>query len=478
MDNHNNSSLCYKLDVSPLEPPSFNQFIDTAFTPIKLSNSSSGVKDPFSFLKTQNQFSTSVIDSNSTNQKHRNFLQITKKTNFSSFETAFDSSSPFVGTPNLFSTYQTKPFNTRLFNSKYNFSEHLKQQQQQQQHNTFIGRKTRKFRKFISPQHKTKYYLNEISVNGFHIENFPFINIDSGVSSELTEVKLLSALEKKRMYFIKKPNTLLLPLQGSNSNSSNNVIIFDYENDIIDEIVLKENNINFYEGETSIKNIMICFYKEIKDILLLMEYNYIHHKNKILNENNILKLELLIRNCNLFTNFVKRYIQKPLLPTTTCDTHCGYRKEEDVDVKRIESCLTLTKNKNKKNNFTKKSSCMQVVSSDNELKFKCDYCNKTFSNGQALGGHISQLHPKQSEKYKKKVEIRQRRTKQRSVILECRKTILANHGFNYDTLLISKKKNVIKAIIKQHNAEYKKLLMRMKKEKLKDKDNNNSVKEI
>ena len=462
MDNHNNSSLCYRLDVSPLEPPSFNQFIDSAFTPIKLSNSSSGAKDPFSFLKTQNQFSTSIVDSNSTNQKHRNFLQITKKTNFSSFETAFDSSSPFVGTPNLFSTSKTQPFNTRLFNSKYNFNEHFKQA------NTFIGRKTRKFRKFINPQRKTKYYLNEISVNGFHIENFPFINVDS----DLVEVKLLSALEKKRMYFIKTASTSLLTQSNcyNNSNSTNNnVIMFDYENDIIDEIVLKENNINFYEGETSIRSIMMCFYKEIKGTLLLIEHNYVNHKNKILNENNVLKLELLIRNCNLFTNFVKKYMQKPLL-TNTAGAYGS--KKEDVDVKRIESCIPRAKNK--KSAFNKKSNCPQLVS-ENEFKFKCDYCHKTFSNGQALGGHISQLHPKQSEKYKKKVEIRQRRTKQRSVILECRKTILANHGFNYDTLLISKKKNVIKAIIKQHNAEYKRLLVKMKKEKLKD---NNSVKEI
>jgi len=41
---------------------------------------------------------------------------------------------------------------------------------------------------------------------------------------------------------------------------------------------------------------------------------------------------------------------------------------------------------------------LQSLESDT---YKCDFCDRIFKNGQALGGHISQSHPNQSSKYKR-----------------------------------------------------------------------------
>ena len=411
------SSLYYKFDLSSLDQTPFPQYMDTAFTPIKLSQTmNSDKKDPFSYLKTQPHLtSPSFITSSS--QKQTNLLQVSKCKNLSSFETAFESTSPLKASPHKFS-----------FSSSFQSRQHLTHK--------------RKRIRFISAEskHKTKYFLNEITVNGFSLANFPFINVNEEEYAKLQEITLLTSLEKKKMYF-----TTTTKLNNNNNNNS----VFCYDDIQIDERVLKENNIYFYEGETSVKEIIINFYTKIKQTLYLIEENYIKHKTKILNENNLLKLELLIRNCNLFTNYIKANATAQTVP-------CNGNSNNN----------NTTRYRNKKANHNKQLNCTNDngVVGDCEMKFKCDYCNKTFKNGQALGGHISQLHPKQSEKYRKKVEIRMRRTKQRGIILECRKLLLERHGFCYEELIKKKMKHIIKEVIKENNNEYKRLLMKMKKE--------------
>jgi hypothetical protein len=48
--------------------------------------------------------------------------------------------------------------------------------------------------------------------------------------------------------------------------------------------------------------------------------------------------------------------------------------------------------------------------------------------------------------------------------LECRKLLLERHGFCYEELIKKKMKHIIKEVIKENNNEYKRLLMKMKKE--------------
>ena len=94
--------------------------------------------------------------------------------------------------------------------------------------------------------------------------------------------------------------------------------------------------------------------------------------------------------------------------------------------------------------------------------YKCDFCDRIFKNGQALGGHISQSHPKQSYKYKQKIEIRNSRTDRRELLYEARRRLFKGYNIDLDYLIKNKRKNEIKNFIKVHKVEYKKELNALK----------------
>ena len=49
-------------------------------------------------------------------------------------------------------------------------------------------------------------------------------------------------------------------------------------------------------------------------------------------------------------------------------------------------------------------------------EFHCDECNEDFTTGQALGGHMSRVHPGRSETYARKVERRREREFDRELL--------------------------------------------------------------
>jgi hypothetical protein len=97
--------------------------------------------------------------------------------------------------------------------------------------------------------------------------------------------------------------------------------------------------------------------------------------------------------------------------------------------------------------------------------YNCDICNKQFETGQGLGGHMSRMHPNQSQKYKMKMEIRNNRTEFREIIYRAKKQILSKDGFDYEKLKKSGDKKTINKIIKSNIYEYKEILRNLKKEK-------------
>jgi hypothetical protein len=100
----------------------------------------------------------------------------------------------------------------------------------------------------------------------------------------------------------------------------------------------------------------------------------------------------------------------------------------------------------------------------NKKGFQCDYCECEFSNGQALGGHMSRTHPNQSLKYNKKKMIRQEREIKRDLIYYARKELFANHNLDYEELAKCKEnKSIVKRIRKDNMREYKEILDRLKK---------------
>ena len=302
--------------------------------------------------------------------------------------------------------------------------------------------------KRISQMRRQFILINEVNIHDFHLINFPLINIDN----EDLKVSLLSELIISQKYFIinKPPLFDLCPYKDESLKTLN-----------IPLSILKNNNLYYYEGVSNAFQIIMNYYLDIKNILILIEKNFINKKNKIYNEKNILKLELLIRNCNMFTSFILQKF-KNRMNISKIIFNNNEKKEKE------EKTIVLPKKElqgKKRLNSIKKIQKLKTIKINNNNIFKCDFCNKIFKNGQALGGHLSQSHPRQSEKYKMKIMIRNKRKDRRDLIDNCRKFLIEKYGFDYDSLLKDpKKKIIIKKIIKEHKLEYKKLLLKKKKE--------------
>lgn len=92
--------------------------------------------------------------------------------------------------------------------------------------------------------------------------------------------------------------------------------------------------------------------------------------------------------------------------------------------------------------------------------YTCEVCKQKFNSGQGLGGHMSRKHPRASEKFNKKKEIRKKREEHRNVLHEAKKKLLANFNFDYQELRkTSEGKRKIKEIVKKNKDIFK--LIRM-----------------
>ena len=86
--------------------------------------------------------------------------------------------------------------------------------------------------------------------------------------------------------------------------------------------------------------------------------------------------------------------------------------------------------------------------------YQCPFCLKCFEKGQGLGGHMSRHHPKQSEKYKEKMQIREKRTHKRILLMEIKTKFFALYNKNYKELLARGAKQEIHAFLMEHKLEY------------------------
>ena len=80
--------------------------------------------------------------------------------------------------------------------------------------------------------------------------------------------------------------------------------------------------------------------------------------------------------------------------------------------------LKPTRNNSNANNNTEKNTTTIKKSSPPSIKpsegpFKCEECGQGFKSASSKGGHKRSYHPGASEKYKHKMEVRNRRAKQR-----------------------------------------------------------------
>ena len=413
-----------KYEISPLIVPKIVQFNE-------ISNSSMFKIRNYSENKNNQNEKEGKISVNS----NKNFKGISSENKFNSFDPSFTTVSSF-----------NKSKNNSLLNTQINFQSKIFGNFNKSQ-NHFMKRKKMRLKR-ISQMKRQFILINEVNIHNFHLINFPLINIDN----EEIKVSLLSKLILSQKYFIinKPPLLDLCPYKDESLKTLN-----------IPLSILKNNNLYYYEGVSNAFKIIMNYYLDIKNCLILIEKNFINKTKKIYNEKNLLKLELLIRNCNMFTSFIlQKFKNRMNISKIIFNKNEKKQKEEKKSVlpkKEFEGIKKL-------NSIQKIQKLKKIKLNSNNL-FKCEFCNKIFKNGQALGGHLSQSHPRQSEKYKMKIMIRNKRKDRRDLIDNCRKFLIEKYGFDYDSLLKDpKKKIIIKKIIKEHKLEYKKLLLKKKKE--------------
>ncbi len=400
-----------RYEISPLIIPKINQFNE-------IQNSSNYKNKIFSELKINiNKGEKNLGNSN------KQFKMISSESKFNSFDPSFTTVSSFNKSKSLLNSKIN--FNSRLFGNLNKCQNH------------FTKKKKIKFQTILK---RENIFINEVNINNFHLINFPLININE----EEIKINYLSKLIASQKYFIiKEPSSLDLCNFKDESLKTLNIPFS----------ILKANNLYFYEGSLNAFEIIRKFYFEIKQYLKEIEENFINKKNKIYNEKNILKLELLIRNCNMFTSFILQKFKNRI--NIYKKLFNEEKKEEEKKSKLKERKKIITNKKRKK--------LKKIINKEINI-FKCEFCKKIFGKGQALGGHLSQSHPQKSEKYKIKIMIRNKRKDRRDLIAKCRKSLIEKYGYNYDELIKDpKKKIIIRKIIKEHNLEYKYLLLGKKK---------------
>ena len=331
--------------------------------------------------------------------------------------------------------------------------------------------------------------ITQICLHRYHLLNLNFIdnkNSKLHIKNISFSNKIVKFIKRKFPFF----NLIAGMTDKSNKEIKNKNINLDKINLTMNE--LKENNLDYFPNENNCEKLLKNYCDEMQNILDKIKNDCIAKKKIIYISKNILLLELLIRNWNLFTTYlINKYAQEnkpennnnnqgnfPLgkfilfstkqgIPSATKKFFSENLPENHSTTKK-ENILVLNGNNNILSVNKQKSTLFKAkIPSSNE--YKCDFCERVFKNGQALGGHISQSHPKQSYKYKQKIEIRNKRTKRRELLYKARKQLFNAYNIDLDYLLQNKRKNEIKNFIKIHKAEYKKELISLKN------DNNNSI---
>ena len=68
---------------------------------------------------------------------------------------------------------------------------------------------------------------------------------------------------------------------------------------------------------------------------------------------------------------------------------------------------------------------------ENQKKYKCEICLEPFTSGSSKGGHMSRVHPKESEEYKKKLIIRKSNEYLREIRKKAVKRLVESFGHNF-----------------------------------------------
>jgi len=318
------------------------------------------------------------------------------------------------------------------------------------------------------------YQLNQISVNGVSISKFPVVSMNEDdlevqlISKMLTETDYFTIVDK---YYINIP-----VLDEEKYNKPLYDKIFKKEKEKISDLYLIGKNLN----ENNPVNLIRNFYSQIKSKILQIQKNYLNNNKQDVSMNKDLckELEKLITSCNAITNTVTDY-KKSGLKRKVFQEENGEDKEDKKNVMKI---LCINKDNSDEENVEDDLNDNILLNKKRKPKKKhfktylCEFCNKAYSNGQGLGGHMSRIHPNQSYKYKDKIRIRREREEKRENLLNIKRDLFKKYGFDYDKLVTEKNKVFIQKFLSEHNEEYKSI-RKISQKNEKDKENTININE-
>ena len=239
MENSNKTSYFLKYEISPLLVTKLNQLDGSSYSSIYKAPSFLAEKNNFLAKNLPNNFKLNINDfnkhANTNEQNYKNVSSYNNK-NINSFN------------------YNDIKFESKLFNNNINVYTNINIAK----NNQFINKKRNRF---ISPKDYKMCNLNEISIQNYHLNNFPLINL----TEEQKVINILIKLTNKKNYF---------KIRKLDDNNNNNILNEKVLDDInIPISILKSNNLYYYENEMNAHNILFNYYNDIKNIILIIQKN-------------------------------------------------------------------------------------------------------------------------------------------------------------------------------------------------------------
>ena len=273
--------------------------------------------------------------------------------------------------------------------------------------------------KKLKKKDKTKInlYLNQIKIQGISLKKFPLIN----VSKDCLSVEIFQRMLTEEHFFEYEQHNNVHNFSFSQEklNKAPFLSYFYQRLAISSQLLPIEENKDVKDPYLLLKN----YYEKIQRTVLQIQKNFIGKKKGSLNKELCLVLYKLIQSCNVIIDTIIGY--KPV----------GIKKIKVIQNNEEYPMLNLSK-------FKKTST------------YQCPFCLKCFEKGQGLGGHMSRHHPKQSEKYKEKMQIREKRTHKRYLLMEIKTKFFALYKKNYKELLARGAKQEIHSFLMEHKLEY------------------------
>lgn len=267
--------------------------------------------------------------------------------------------------------------------------------------------------------------LGQITVNETKFTCFPVINLPIDKFKIEIPENLLNKGEFFTAFIDKKINTMnLIPENYEIENLAEFFNNLCAKNDSYKEIV-KE----IYEDLNCEKKVKIALEKIIKSLyakassaILDIVRNVKNKKKKSFNELLSLRLNTII---NIHNEIYANYLIKNQI-------NFSEKTEEE-----------------KKETYK-----MKFYEKNGEKFYQCAICHKMCISSQALGGHMSKNHPDQSEQYKKKKDIRNKREGDRNRLEEIKVKLFEKYKMDYIFMKENDKKVEIKRFLKEHFKEY------------------------